>query len=78
MEVSTNVTIYTIMERSGRVYLDMTYYIMSMGYSFYFAKAIVWDTNPCKYIDIKDVSKLKTDNLEQPDVKFSYKTLCEY
>jgi len=75
--ISTFVPIEEVMAEGGRVYLDMAYYIMDMGYSFYFAKSLIWDTSPCKFIKIQDLSKLRVDILKQPDVKFSYDDKCK-
>ena len=52
--VGTVQTIQKIQQEAGLVYFDMVAYIARQGYPIYFARELLAQTSPCKFVYVKD------------------------
>ena len=67
--VGTVKTIQQIQQEAGLVYFDMVAYIARQGYPIYFARELLAQTSPCKFVYVKDGESFvntRTWNVTEP------------
>ncbi len=77
--VSTLTTLEEFAGMVGRGYLDMASYIVEMGLPLSFAKSIIWDTSPCKFLKIDDtdhLTRIRGAALAMPNMSFERVNNC--
>lgn len=67
--VSTAKTIQEIQQEAGLVYFDMIAYVIRQGYPVYFARELLAQTSPCKFVYVKDAESFlatRTGDVTKP------------
>jgi hypothetical protein len=67
--VSTVKTIQEVQQEAGLVYFDMVAYVARHGYPVYFARELLAQTSPCKFVYVKDAESFlatRTGDVTKP------------
>lgn len=67
--VGTVKTIQEIQQEAGIVYFDMIAYVARQGYPIYFARELLAQTSPCKFVYVKDAESflgMRTGDVTKP------------